>query len=497
LLTSMLTPVEAWESLQSHNAHYYEIYAAAYGGDARLLRKTGRTKSFWKRNGKCRIHIPIAADIAAVSSDLLFSEEPHMRLYQGEKEVLEGPPRKRLDQITQKNGLHYKLNEGGETCAALGDVYLKLAWSKEELEMPTISIVQPDCAWAEYLLGTLVCIHFFTVYKIERQTRVYHRIYERYDRGKITMVAYRGDEYNIGADEGVNVLEQYGYESEIKAPINDMLAVHISNVRPNRLNRSSNLGRSDFDGLRDMMDSLDEAYSSWMRDIRLGKARLIVPAEYLRRDISTLFGESKFTYEFDEDVETLVAMDINTENLTNTITPSQFEIRSDEHKTTCLELIERIVTIAGYAPQSFGLNIQGTAQSGTALTIREKKSFSTRGKKQTYWQNPLEDIITALLRLDAALYPGNGIDQTASVTVSFADGMADDLTTVSTALDLLNRAEAISDETKVQMQHPDWNENQLKKEVGLIKAQYGRNIDEPNADLGDMEDESNEDGGEQ
>lgn len=498
MLKSMLTPQEAWESLQSHNSHYYEKYAAAYGGDAKLLRTTGRVKSFWKRNSKCKIHIPIAADIAAVSSDLLFSEEPHLRLYQNGKEVLEGTQRDRLDQITKKNGLHYKLNEGGETCAALGDVYLKIGWSKDELEMPTISVVQPDCAWAEYLLGTLVCIHFFTVYKIERQTRVYHRIYERYERGTITMQAYRGDEYNLGADEGNDVLQKYGYETVITPPINDMLAVHIANVRPNRLNRLSNLGRSDLDGLRDMMDSLDETYSSWMRDIRLAKARLIVPAEFLRRDTSQLFGDNRFTYEFDEDVETLVAMDIDSEKAgQGAITPSQFDIRSEDHKTTCMELIERIVTIAGYAPQSFGLNIQGTAQSGTALSIREKKSFSTKGKKQTYWQNPLEDIITALVRLDATLYPGNGLNQEATVTVSFADGMADDLTTVATAIDLLNRAEAISDEAKVQMQHPDWNENQIKIEVDRIKAQYGRNVETPNPALGDYEDEDTEDGGDQ
>jgi hypothetical protein len=37
------------------------------------------------------------------------------------------------------------------------------------------------------------------------------------------------------------------------------------------------LGRSDFSGLEISLDTLDEAHASWMRDIRLGKARLIVP----------------------------------------------------------------------------------------------------------------------------------------------------------------------------------------------------------------------------
>lgn len=284
------------------------------------------------------------------------------------------------------------------------------------------------------------------------------------------------------------MLEQLGFEPEMKTPIPDMMAVHVPNIRPNRMDRSSVHGRSDCDGLRGLMDSLDETYSSWMRDVRLAKARLIVPAEYLRRKASDMFRDNQYTYEFDEDVETLVALDIDPEHSgSNPITPSQFAIRSAEHAATCAELIRNIVTIAGYAPQTFGIGIDGNAQSGTALHIREKKSFNTQGKKQTYWKSPLEQIMTAMIHLDAALYPGKGSQGADSVKVHFADNMANDISTTSTALELLNRAAAISTELKVQMLHPDWTKKQISEEVERVKNEAGLAVEEPSLFMGDYE----------
>src|SRR5690606_38124438 len=41
-------------------------------------------------------------------------------------------------------------------------------------------------------------------------------------------------------------------------------------------------GRSDFNQLPPLFDNADEAWSSWMRDLKLGAAKLIVPEAYLR-----------------------------------------------------------------------------------------------------------------------------------------------------------------------------------------------------------------------
>jgi len=134
------------------------------------------------------------------------------------------------------------------------------------------------------------------------------------------------------------------------------------------------------------------------------------------------------------------------------------------------------------------LNIEGNAQSGTALHIREKKSFGTRSKKQTYWKSPLEQIMTAMVHLDAAIYPGGGSDAKGAVKVHFADSTSNDLSTLSAAIEMLNRANAISVQLKVQTLHPDWTKKQVAEEVDRIMEETGMNMDDPTFGLGDFDD---------
>lgn len=482
-----LTPQKAWEQLLDYRQKYYKKYIAAYSGDRHALAQTSEHGMFWARAGKAKVHVPIGADIAATSADMLFSEEPQFMCYDEATEDNESDQQHRLDSLIEQNNVNGKLNEAAESAAALGDVYLKLNWWTDEVPYPVLSVVQGDSAWPEFMLGMVQCIHFFSILQRDLQTNTVFRMYERYEKGRILTAVFKGDAENLGTEQPEAILERFGLQREVIAPVNEMLAVHIPNMRPNREYRYSGMGRSDLEGLRSLMDSLDETYSSWMRDVRLAKARLIVPAEYLRRKPADLFnGERQFTYEFDEDVETLVALDIDPEQSGAGITSSQFAIRSAEHAQTCTDLIRSIVTTAGYSPQSFGIDIDGLAQSGTALHIREKKSFNTRGKKQTYWKSPLEAIMTAMVHLDATLFPGSGSDTDDTVKVKFADSSSNDLSTMSAALQMLNSAESISTEVKVQMLHPDWTQKQIAEEVERVKQEGGL-IESPDMGLGDFE----------
>ena len=489
----LLTPQQVWDKLVVYRFNYYDGMAAMYSGDHEELRRTAKNGTFWNRNSnKCRVHVPIAADIAATSANLLFSQEPTYTIFHDGEEEVDGTQQKRLEELLLKNNIASKLNEAAESCAALGDIYMKLRWN-EKTEYPIIDIVQPDQAWPEYILGELRAVYFFTEIIVDVEKDFYVRVYECYTRGEIQMALYQGTHDMLGRKMSESKLQELGYSSKIKSPIDEMLAVHIANIRPNRLFRSAMHGRSDLDSLRDLCDSLDEAFSSWMRDIRLAKAKLIVPAEYLRKKKNQFLDDmdssiaSSGIFEFDADVETYVAMDINTDTAGGSgITPSQFEIRAAQHSQTCSEIILNILQIAGYSPQSFGLNVEGGA-SGTALNIRERKSAVTKNKKLTYWQQPLEHIFTAMIRLDYAKNPKAGSDGKDEVSVSFADSMGADASTVAGTIEMMTRAQAVSAITKVRTLHPDWSEQQVSEEVDLIKKEYMLEVLAPSMLNGDFE----------
>lgn len=468
-----MTPQEAWKNRVQYRHDYYRQNIAVYSGDRAELNATSEPGMFWRRDNKCKIHMPVAADIAATSANLLFAEEPNFTCVDLETEDNESPQQKRLDELIAQNNIHGKLNEAAESCAALGDVYLKLNWWKDEIDHPILSVVPGDSAWPEFLFGVLKGIHFFSVVSKDDKTDVVIRVYERYEPGKITMAMFKGSSEMLGDDMGNKALKDYGFEREIIPPVKDMLAVHIPNMKPNRKYRDSNMGRSDFEGLRSLMDELDEAYSSWMRDVRLGKARTIVPAEYLKRKPQEMLEglAQSASWEFDPDIEAYVAIDMSDANgNVPGITMQQYAIRSSEHAATCSELFIKIVSCAGYAPQSFGMDISGMAQSGTALHIREKKSYDTRGKKQTYWKSPLEAIMTAMIHLDNALFPDAGSDADDKVKVMFADSAANDISTMASAVQMLNAGESASLETRVKMLHPDWTQKQVNEEIARING---------------------------
>lgn len=490
-----LTPREAWDCLQWHNRAYYRYYSAAYSGDTDSLRRTAKYKSFWARPSKQKIHVPIAADIAATSSDLLFGEPPKITCVDTMTERQEDAEaaQRRLEEIARRINLNALLCEGAESASALGDVYLKIGWDRgARIGCPCVQVVQADASWPEYRGGELCCIHFFTEIRRERGTAATSRVirtYECYEAGRIETRLFSGTDGDLGTELSEDGLALLGYESETAVPGGEMAAAHIPNIRPNRLFRGSYLGRSDFDSLRGLMDELDEAYSSWMRDIRLAKARLIVPAEYLRRKPEELFGNDEKhppMFEFDEDVETLCAIDANTESPDGgKITASQFAIRAEEHARTCADLITRIVTGAGYAPQTFGMNIEGLAQSGTALHIREKKSYHTCAKKQAYWRDALEGLLTTMMHIDAEIFPGRGSSEDVHVHVRFPDTFASDISTTAAALELIHRAAAASVVTRVRMLHPDWTEADVQAEAERVREENGLALERPDASLGD------------
>ncbi len=483
-----LKPEEAWEKIKYYRNNYYDCMSALYSGDHDNLKRTGRSKSFWRRTHKCKIHMPLAADIAAMSSNLLFAKEPTYMIISDDKENAEGPAQKRLETLLLKNSMGNKLAEAAETCAAIGDVYIKIRWNTK-IDYPIIDVVQPDQTWPEYIFGELTCVHFFTDISTDLEKKVFYRAYERYEKGKITMKIFKGDETTLGQEQDAELLHKLGYQEEIKVPIDELLAVHIANIRPNRLYRSSMLGRSDFDGLRDSFDALDETFTSWMRDIRLAKARLIIPAEYLRTKPSDMDEGLKNygKWDFDEDVETYVAMDINTDTGGGTgITPSQFAIRSQEHMATCEEIIRYILQMAGYSPNTFGFSVEGAAASGVALNIRERKSAITKDKKLTYWQSPLEYILTALIHMDNALYPKAGSVAEDRVAVAFADSMGADVSIVAETLVALTNAGSASTVMKIRMLHPDWDEQQVAEEIERLKQEKIENLALPEMLLGGM-----------
>ncbi|MFJ7523988.1 phage portal protein [Streptomyces griseus] len=469
--------------------HYAEIKVddAWYSGDHDKLtavyrdapvRRDGRRR-LWGRDRQQqpgtreqRLHIPLPGDIAGASADLLFSEPPELT-------VTDTATQDRLDELAESDGIANTLLEAAEVAAALGSVYLRVTWDRSLADRPLLTSVHPDAAVPEFRWGRLAAVTFWR--ELASTSATVWRHLERHEPGRILHGLYQGSADGLGVrvplTEHVEVADlaaSLGPEGDaIETGIEQLTAAYCPNIRPNRRNRGSVFGRSDYAApVYDLFDSLDTTWTSWIRDLRLARARLLVPDGYLR-DHGPGQGSS-----FDEDREIWQLLNIPpTEAGASQITLSQFAIRVDEHERTSTAITRQAVQSAGYSVATFGLGDQSGAITATEVKARERRSMTTRGKKVRYWSPPVVDMLLVVLLLDRQFFASRIVPE--RPTVAFGDSISEDASSLAQTLSLLQQAQAVSVLTKVRMLHPEWDLVTVKEETDRILLESGAAVPDP------------------
>ena len=444
------------------------------------------------------VHLPIAGDIASTSSNLLFSETPEF-LYEKE-----GPGGDRIDDFIKENGLLSILLEAAEMSAAMSGVFLKLDIEPKLISLPIISVVTPLQAIPYFWRGRLWEVLFFRVVKEERNGEVKWRLFElRRREGSRLIIEYRlykGSIDKVGREVSLDSIEETAdldLEDVAYEGIEGLGCVYIPNMRPNRLMPGSPLGINDYSGCITLMDSLDFAWTSWIRDIELGMAQILVDEELLERPGGGIINQDTAQARFNKFQKAFIKLNlapwrIGGENI-KPIEQVQFDIRVDAHLRTCESLVFQIIAQSGYSPQTFGMaEYARPSESGTALRIRERKSMLTREKKSRYWQPALRALLlqAQLLDLRSGLAPKSYEPQ--MVNIVLQDSIVLDERDQSETLRNLDQAHALSTLTKVKMLHPEWSDEEAEAEAQRILDEQGMSPSPFDIDRGSLEGEEGE-----
>lgn len=447
---------------------------------------THNLNTFWGRQIKNGtdffMHVPIASDIAETSAGFLFGESPLIRFANKSKSTAIDADQKALDQMLTDSGFFKKILEAAESASALGGVFVKVAWDSDLSPYPIPVIVQADDAFPEFKFGTLSAFESLAATYCTTPDGTTSRVYrhfERYERGKIINRLFEGSSDNLGTEVDLKTIEETAELLPEQSIPDALFVVYIPNMLPNRLNRSSCMGRSDLQGSESLMDALDETFSSWMVDIQLARAKVFLPEDMLESG-----KDSEGRVNIDQTM--YVKLDVDPTAIQG-IDAKQFAIRANDFEKTILNLLDRIITSAGYSPQSFGLNIAGRAESGTALNVRERKSFITTSKKQSYWDVPIKSLVKLMILAYNEVLGGKITSDPESLTVEFCDSVSNNLSEISNSIKTLSDAKAISTEVKVRMVHPEWNDSQVDEEVQkILEAETVAIPDDSNPDVAQL-----------
>lgn len=419
-----------------------------------------------------RLHVPLAADLCQASADLLFADPI--------KATVDHPEaQKRLDTILA-DGFRSTISTAAEISAALGGTYLRVVWDSDVAPHPFIDSVDADYAVPEFRWSRLAAVTFY--FLLEARGRTVYRHVERHEVdasgiGVIYHGLYAGTPTEVGtrlpldqhpATAGITADE----DGRVDTRTPGLAAAYVPNVLPNRRWRKHpvgrNLGRSDLDQLEPMLDALDEVYASWMRDIRLGKARILAGRTALE-DHGPGGGAS-----FDLDREVFEAVNtppgaVKDQGLA--VEQVQFAIRYQEHLETAKELTRLILRTAGYSAATFGEQDTARPTTATEVTSRDQRSENTRDRKARHFQTSLQRLLGKLLDVDQAEFGGPG-RAGLPVEVEFPDGAQDSLLETAQTVQALYSAQAASTRVRVQMMHPDWDEGAVDEEVERIMSEF-------------------------
>ncbi|QXJ40762.1 portal protein [Curtobacterium phage Parvaparticeps] len=475
-----------------------------------------------------KLHVDLPQDIAKISSELLHSDAPRIRVVgpvyeqDGAQTVVAGVPQvdhdgepvldwkkgdpqpstvatqARLEHILDGSNFGALLLEAAETQAALGNVGLKIDWDREvEPDMPYLTKVEADHMVVDFRGGRPVALTFWSVVAVNGFGEQV-RWLERHERGAVYHGVYKGTADRLGKQIPFNdnpktahLAQVVDADGKVTIPEGVRSAEFVPNMLPDPMDRASRMGRSDFtSGMLGIFDAIDQVYTSLMRDIELGKGRLIV-ADYMLEDNGLGKGVG---FNTERSVYSPLNMQPG-EKEDAPITMAQFQIRVEQHIAAADHLAAKAVKSAGYNMRTMGEASDGAAITATQSLAEDRRSLNTRGKKIAYWQPALERLLRALLEIDKQEFSAGDPDiQVYDVEVSYPEAVQPDALILGQTAQAFKNAEASSIETRVSTIHPDWTHEQVQAEVAKIQAEqsvvdpttFGLSPVEPDGGSGDV-----------
>ncbi|GAA4176540.1 phage portal protein [Gryllotalpicola koreensis] len=450
----------------------------------------GISNLFWGKRvtpgtRRTALHVPLAADVATMKSDMLWAEPPEFTSATADPDGLpsraEQIVQDRLDLIMNSDEARMMFAESGELTSALGGTYFSVAWNTATNDHVYPRAHDADTAIPEWSAGRLAAVTFWSSHADGED---FYRHFERHEPGRILHGLYKGTGDNVGfpvpadtlpelawlvtADRGKEI-DPETHTVTLYTGITRLTAAYEPNVKKDRdfrkLGTLAHLGRSDYAGVESELNAVDEAWSSYMRDLKIGRGRIFIPQNFLK---TTGPGRGA---SWDEEQEVFAQIDsIKNVDDKAQITAQQFEIRTAAHEQMILSLSKIVLRNAGLGARDYEERAGNLTATGELM--RDKREETTFDKQKRYATSALTYIASVALELDAIVFPGRGGIAGAQVAASWPQELQVDAEKESRIIAQLSAARAISTWTAVKRANPDWNDDLVKKEVDRINAEH-------------------------
>ena len=272
----------------------------------------------------------------------------------------------------------------------------------------------------------------------------------------------------------VPLAEMYPFlEEETIIPVGESLFTYWRTPIANNLDDNSPLGMSLYGNALETLHALDICYDSFVREFRLGKKRIIVPAAAVRSVVDPQTGQLR-RY-FDPGDETYEALSTDDPNGLK-ITDNSVTLRVEEHVAAINAFLSILCLQLGFSANTFSFDQKSGIKTATEVVSENSKTYKTIKTIQNQLAPSIEHLVRNIIDV-AILYEmeweGQSIESLAAsdyhVNVVFDDGVTQDRQTninegvMLVGAGLLSKYTFMTDKKYGQGLTPEQAEEELKR----------------------------------
>ena len=272
-------------------------------------------------------------------------------------------------------------------------------------------------------------------------------------------------------------------DEETEIPVEESLFSYFRTPIANNLDDNSPLGMSVYGNALETLHALDICYDSFVREFRLGKKRIIVPARAVRTVVDPESGQVRRYFDAgDETYEALASDDPNDLKIQD----NSVELRVEEHIAALNAFLSILCLQVGFSASAFSFDQTQGLKTATEVVSENSKTYKTIKTIQNQLAPAIEHMIRNIIDV-AILYGmdfnGQSVESLAAggyeVKVTFDDGVTQDRQTninegvMLVGAGLLSKFTFLTDRKYGQ----GLTEKEAQAELDRIKAENQSTID--------------------
>lgn len=336
--------------------------------------------------------------------------------YDGKPE--DDPLRKWAAGVLRKNNFNVKMLESIEHAAAIGGEALKV-WREvrrdgEGNELPGTENVRIGYCMADQFVPTAWDNAEITeacfISRIAKGGYYYTRLeWHRWDGMTYTVSneLYRSDMYKMGSQEPQDILGMrvplatiYPFldEETTVQGVEASLFSYFRTPTSNNIDDNSPLGVSIYANAMETLHALDICFDSFVREFRLGKKRIIVPARMIKTVVDPKSGESRRYFDAtDETYEALSTDDPDSLKITD----NSVALRVDEHVAAINAFLNILCLQIGLSAGTFSFDAKAGIKTATEVVSENSKTYKTVRNFQNMIRPAIERLIDNIIAVGA------------------------------------------------------------------------------------------------